>query len=294
MTTEKDAEGLVKLQLNLLERLKKELVNFKKDGSNRKTKIHFENRLNRVKNYSSQFAENHNLIVQSELPDTDEYYADDFYSEFQDEYDDVIAYIETAYDTHFPQPAPIPAPIPASTTAQANNNTNASPTVSSASNVSLPFKFPTYNLPIFDGVYTEWPSFYDSFKLIHEHETLPVKHKFEMLKNALTPKVQTLIGYLNITSDNYETAVQSLIDRYSNKRVLFSNYMEKFLNQANISHETADSLQTLYDVSRSCVFELQKLGIKTNESSEIFARVVPGVCHSRKLIGTQALQTRFG
>lgn len=48
--------------------------------------------------------------------------------------------------------------------------------------------------------------------------------------------------------------------------------MEKFLNQPNLSTESADALQTLHDVSLACVFGLEKLDIKV--CCEIFTHIL--------------------
>lgn len=50
--------------------------------------------------------------------------------------------------------------------------------------------------------------------------------------------------------------------------------MEKFLNQKSVGAETAEELSTLYDISRSCIFAIQKLGISTDECGEIFAHIL--------------------
>lgn len=69
--------------------------------------------------------------------------------------------------------------------------------------------------------------------------TVPLSssHKFPYLKGALSLNVKSLIGYLNITAENYGTAWNALITRYNNKRALFGNYMDKrrlLMNQPTI------------------------------------------------------------
>ncbi|XP_036340247.1 uncharacterized protein LOC118749550 [Rhagoletis pomonella] len=75
--------------------------------------------------------------------------------------------------------------------------------------------------------------------------------------------VKSLIGYLDITAENYDTALAALIERYNNKRALFSKYMKKVVNQPIIFNDSADELQTL--VSRACVFALQNLIVDTEK-----------------------------
>lgn len=269
-----EAELLVTEQHTLIERLKKHLINFKKDGADRQTIHHFDSRIGKIQDIYTEFMKNNVIIHQSALTDDDEYFKDDLCDQFENTYIDVLAQIQTKRDITFPAPQ-LNSTLHTSTPNQsAGNATLNAPNTLTIVQPTLPFKMPQFEIPKFSGIYTDWPEWYDQYLQVHNHETLKVNHKFHILKNALSPRVRTQIGHLNITSENYETAFEALVKRYNNKRVLFSNYMEKFLNQKYISAENAEELSTLYDVSRSCIFAIKELGIQTDQCSEIFAHIL--------------------
>lgn len=270
------AAALVLSQHALLDRLNKHLINFKKDGADRQTKRHFDNRIEKIREIYTEFMTNNNSLHQSELPDNDDYFAKDLCEEFENAYIDVLAQVQTKLDILFPSVQPNPLPNASSTPNHASANATINPNNVTMAQPPLPFKIPKFAIPQFSGAYTDWPEWYDQYLQIHKlpNETLDVNQKFQILKNALNPKVKTQIGHLNITRENYDTAFEALIKRYNNGRVLFSNYMEKFLNQKSISVENAEELSTLYDVSLSCVFAMKKLGVKTDECGEIFAHIL--------------------
>lgn len=274
-------EELVKVQIDRLTRLRKELVNFKKDGADRRTRHHFKTRLNRIDGTRHEFVATHSEIIQLAIAAEDEYITDDIFDQFENCYVDVVAYIKTDYDKLYPETvASTNLPNPPSTSATNPSNVTVQVTPPS----EIPFKMPQLPIPHFNGQYTEWPSFYDSFLQYHNHDQLTNNHKFQFLKGALSAKVKSLIGYLDITAENYDTAWNALIDRYNNKRVLFSNYMEKFLNQPTITNETADELQTLHDVSRACIFAIEKLDINAKECGVVFAHIlIKKLPHSTRL-----------
>lgn len=250
------------LQLDRFERLKKELINHAKGGPTRRTKHHFKTRLARMEQSREDFIETHNEIIQLEGVNDEEYMKNDLFNQYEEQYIDSVAELKIKYDELY--------------ASNAHNASHASAHNSTQQPIAYQteFKLPQFHVPEFNGVYTEWPSFHDSFLQVHNHERLTNIHKFQLLKNALTVKVKSLIGHLEITSENYETAWEALIARYNNKRVLFINYIDQFISQPNIINETAEELQSLEDTSNACVSALNKLGIKTDECGEILAHIL--------------------
>ena len=50
--------------------------------------------------------------------------------------------------------------------------------------------------------------------------------------------------------------------------------MNKLMNQPNIHQESAEELRTLHDVSRACVFSLEKIGINISSCGELFTHIL--------------------
>lgn len=269
--TSRQAALLVTAQNKKLVDLKAQLDSYKNETADRKTLHHHNNRIARIRQMHSEFMANNEKIVQSELDNDDAYFKDNLYNQFENEFIQVLSTIEIACDALFPPP-PVNSNTNTATTCQAA--VSATPATVTIVKAPVPFKMPTFEILPFTGIYTEWPQFYDQFLQVHSNTDVSINHKFHILKNALSSKVKTLIGHLDITSENYQTAFDALVERYNNKRVLFSNYMEQFLNQPVISNESAEQLSTLYDISRSTIFSLKKLGIKTDDCGEMLAHIL--------------------
>ena len=90
-------------------------------------------------------------------------------------------------------------------------------------------KLPKIEIPKFSSKPTEWQSFLDQFSAAVDNKTnIPDVVKFSYLKGVLTKDVQDSIRGLLITNENYSTALKILRERYANKQVLKSSYMERF------------------------------------------------------------------
>ncbi|KAI5637923.1 hypothetical protein NE865_09298 [Phthorimaea operculella] len=83
---------------------------------------------------------------------------------------------------------------------------------SSASDVHEPpheasFKLPTIQIAKFDGNYSKWLEFRDTFEsLIHDSNQLLPIHKFHYLNSYLIGEAGKLLTNLEVSSDNYEEA----------------------------------------------------------------------------------------
>jgi hypothetical protein len=74
-------------------------------------------------------------------------------------------------------------------------------------------QLPIINLPKFNGHYTEWTAFYDSFKsIIHENRNITAIEKFHYL--AVYFFARRTIDALPVAARSYETAWTLLVDRY--------------------------------------------------------------------------------
>lgn len=224
----KTLKKLIKNQKDAHERVSKELTNAKREPQNRRTKYNYNFRLERAVETRQQFIATHKEIIQYDEADDTKYIKKDKFDEFEDMYLDVISQISNIRDSYFPSTDSNASP-------NLHNSTMISPLSSSSSNsIDSPYKLPTLNLPEFNGDYDNWLSFYDSFLLIHNHEKLTLHHKFQYLKSVLSPSVKSVgylvIGYLDITAENYTETFEDLKLRYNHKRVLFGKFMDNLLS----------------------------------------------------------------
>ncbi|KAI5756182.1 hypothetical protein M8J77_022802 [Diaphorina citri] len=89
-------------------------------------------------------------------------------------------------------------------------------------------KLPQLNIPMFDGSYEKFSAFkslYDT--LIHNQESLSIIEKYSYLRSLLSgPALHTIEGY-PFSSDHYAIAYATLVNRFSNKRIVASNICNK-------------------------------------------------------------------
>lgn len=124
---------------------------------------------------------------------------------------------------------------------------------------------PQLEVPTFTGKYTSWPTFYDLFnETIHSNNSIPKSVKMQHLKGRVKGEAERLIQHLNISADNYDTAWEILLHRYSNPQVLFTKQIDIFLNQPNVTKQTSLELKRIYDTTTECIHAIHNLGVDTN------------------------------
>ena len=88
-------------------------------------------------------------------------------------------------------------------------------------------KLPKLTLDKFNGELLPWQSFWDQYSVaIHTNGSLSDIEKFNYLRSYLTETTGECIKGLSLTSANYQKAVEILNERYGNKQILISSYMD--------------------------------------------------------------------
>ena len=109
-------------------------------------------------------------------------------------------------------------------------------------------------IPHFNGNISDCPPFHDLFRqLVDANKSLPNVEKLYRLKNIVHGEAGRMIQHLQITDNNYEAAWTILKQRYENRRLLFSNLVDKLLDQPNINNQGATSIKQLLDTTTECL-----------------------------------------
>jgi hypothetical protein len=120
-------------------------------------------------------------------------------------------------------------------------------TMQSSSNAT-DIKLPTINLPNFNGNYTDWTPFYESFRsLIHENNNLEKIQKLHYLRSCLGAEARRTIDTLAVSADSYDTAWRLLKERYQNKRLIVQHHIHGLFNLPQITKPSPSSLRDLTD-----------------------------------------------
>ncbi|XP_029054415.2 uncharacterized protein LOC114881732 [Osmia bicornis bicornis] len=120
-------------------------------------------------------------------------------------------------------------------------------------------KLPTIQLPSFDGDYSEWIKFKDTFtSLVHESE-LPDVQKFNYLNSALKGPAARVIQSLGVSDTNYKLAWDSLKSRYENSAMLRKFHVVAILDLPVIQKQSSTALRELLDNVRNHLAALKSL-----------------------------------
>ncbi|CAI6352741.1 unnamed protein product [Macrosiphum euphorbiae] len=109
-------------------------------------------------------------------------------------------------------------------------------------------KLAALKVPVFNGDYLEWASFYDTFTaLVHTHPDLLPVSKFFHLREALSGEALNSIRSLETTANNYEKAWSILCARYNNKKVRIQAHVRAIFDLDALQSDSAIKLRYFFD-----------------------------------------------
>ncbi|KAF2897664.1 hypothetical protein ILUMI_08511 [Ignelater luminosus] len=156
-----------------------------------------------------------------------------------------------------------------------NETTSSNSTILNHSNALNNVKLPTLKLIEFNGVYTEFTQFIDSFNaLVHNNPTLSNIQRFFYLKSCLKGKPLQVISSLEVTDGNYNIALDLLRERYENKRVIVNNHVKRIVEAPSLHKESANGLRRLLDEFLTNTRALKNLGEQTESWGSILIYLI--------------------
>ena len=115
-------------------------------------------------------------------------------------------------------------------------------------------KLPKLTLTPFDGNYTRWCTFWDSY----ESDIV----KFNYLQSLLQKSAKESIAGLSLTAANYGEAIDILTKRFGDKSQITAKHMEALMSiEAVTSNNNLPALRRLYDTLEVHIRGLQSLGV---------------------------------
>ncbi|XP_066602491.1 uncharacterized protein [Prorops nasuta] len=118
-------------------------------------------------------------------------------------------------------------------------------------------RLPVIDLPKFSGDYLEWNNFYETFSSIdHDKVYVSGRDKFHYLKSCLQGEAATVIKSLAITSENYEIAWDTLVARYTDKRMITDTFLDQI---SQVPTLRGDNFKVLKEVRDSVTVALNAL-----------------------------------
>ena len=158
---------------------------------------------------------------------------------------------------------------------KASSQLSSSSSTTSHSNQNLNVKLPTIELPKFNGDYTEWASFFDTFSsLVGSNESLSNSQKLHYLKSCLEDEPKKTLESLKADNTNYAIAVKLLKDRYENKRFIINNHLKNIFSLPFVNKSDCKSLRDFLDTLSINLNTLKALDRPVDQWSDLIIYIV--------------------
>ncbi|XP_075977359.1 uncharacterized protein LOC142977365 [Anticarsia gemmatalis] len=121
---------------------------------------------------------------------------------------------------------------------------------------------PRIQIPDFSGNYNNWVSFKDLFlETIHNNPMINKAQKMQHLKTKLKGEAERLVQHLSVSAENYTSCWDILTQRYDNRRLLFTSFMNTMLDLPNVQHPNSYNVKKMHDVITECLNGLTNIGL---------------------------------
>ncbi|XP_067633205.1 uncharacterized protein [Eurosta solidaginis] len=119
---------------------------------------------------------------------------------------------------------------------------------------------PKLQLTRFSGEQSDWLDFYNVFStLVHNNKDLSDVEKFQYLRSCLTDKASRLIQSLEVTSANYKVALELIVARFNNSRLIFQAHMQHICDIQPMSSANVPTLRNFIDIVNVNLRAMQSL-----------------------------------
>ncbi|XP_054745705.1 uncharacterized protein LOC129250088 [Anastrepha obliqua] len=104
---------------------------------------------------------------------------------------------------------------------------------------------PKLQLTKYSGEQSQWLDFYNVFTtLVHNNKDFT---KFQYLRSCPTDEASRLIKSLEVTSKNYNMALDLIISRFNNRRLIIQSHMQQICDLTNLSSSNTYLLRNFID-----------------------------------------------
>lgn len=170
-----------------------------------------------------------------------------------------------------------------------------SSTSSKSSDVKNRVKLPKLEIKKFSGDPLTWQTFLESFECaVDQNDGLSSVQKMNYLINLVSGVAAETISGLSLSNENYTTALELLKNRFGDKQLIISSYMNKLLETETVRHVSdIKKIRKLFDQIESQVRSLKSLGLDAKNYGPMLIPVIMSklpdeikLIISRKLIKT--------
>lgn len=136
-------------------------------------------------------------------------------------------------------------------------------------------KLQALRVPKFDGNYQRWVPFLNLFtKVVHENGKLNNVQRMQYLLDCLEGEPRRIIQHLDLTENNYESAIGLLKRRYNDERKIISKYLDVIIDHPNVGDDVK-GLKSIVDLSTESLHAIKNQGVKDKElASLLWMRII--------------------
>lgn len=125
---------------------------------------------------------------------------------------------------------------------------------------SFHLRLPRIDLPKFNGDFSRWLSFRDTFtSMVHSNGDMPMVAKLQYLLQSLEGEAKKPFESVDIEADNYSSTWETLNKRYDNRRFLKRQLFRALQDLPSVKQESSHHLHNLVDDFQRHVRALGKL-----------------------------------
>ncbi|XP_052561950.1 uncharacterized protein LOC120426986 [Culex pipiens pallens] len=136
-------------------------------------------------------------------------------------------------------------------------------------------KLPTITLPEFDGDYSKWLTFHDTFlSLIHSSSEISCVQKFHYLRSSLVGEAAGKIANQEISAQGYAIAWETLTKYYNDKNLLRKKHIRTLLKYPKIPNDSVEALHRIVDDFQCHTQILKQLGEPVEQMSSILMELL--------------------
>ena len=151
------------------------------------------------------------------------------------------------------------------------------PTVATPPLINSKPRLPKLTLPKFSGDVTKWTTFWDSFKsAVDENSQLTPIDKFNYLYSPLEGNALRCVKGLQLSTDNYGSALELLKQRFGKKQQIITAHMEELLKLSDNANERTQtqSMRSLYDQITVHIRGLEALEVNADQYGSLLIPLI--------------------
>ena len=137
-------------------------------------------------------------------------------------------------------------------------------------------KLPKITLPKFNGDFTKFYTFWESFaRMVNTNEDLSSINKFNYLSRSLEGATSRAIEGLPMRDRTYQSAIDLLKERFGNKQKIISSHMDRLIKiKAACESEGIAQLRLVYDQINIQIRGLEALGVTSDTYGSLLIPII--------------------